>query len=351
MKNKKYFVVMAVAALNIFVCTVAAQAPTTFGVGTGTNTPEGTLHIHSSVPFDPVVPVDPDNRDQIFDFNYNTVFRFTNGNTGIASTDGFTLTQANYNMVMDNREKGYIRLKTLGGSVYLSEQGRFGIGDTAINHRFNVDGTSRLGGNTDVVGNIVATGSGSFSGGITVGNSFSVLANGDVSANSITLGTGMSASSSGILQVGNDIAVGLIHISSVYGIFCGNGFQLTTNGIMTLNGGLNVGGNIVTNGSLRVGSGFYCDAQGNAKVKELRVTLTDWPDFVFGEDYRLAPLTEVEEYISENGHLPQMPSAAEVEADGADLGEMNKLLLQKVEELTLYIIDLQKQLDEMKSNK
>ena len=46
-----------------------------------------------------------------------------------------------------------------------------------------------------------------------------------------------------------------------------------------------------------------------------------------------------------------MPSAAEVEADGANLGEMNRLLMQKVEELTLYIIDLQKQIDELKSNK
>lgn len=93
------------------------------------------------------------------------------------------------------------------------------------------------------------------------------------------------------------------------------------------------------------------NAQGSAKVKELRVTLTDWPDFVFGEGYRLAPLTEVEDYISENGHLPQMPSAADVEENGADLGEMNRLLLQKVEELTLYVIDLQKQIEDLKSNR
>lgn len=62
------------------------------------------------------------------------------------------------------------------------------------------------------------------------------------------------------------------------------------------------------------------------------------------------PLGEVEEYIGEHGHLPQMPLAAEVAADGADLGEMNRLLLRKVEELTLYIIDLQKQIYELKSN-
>lgn len=57
---------------------------------------------------------------------------------------------------------------------------------------------------------------------------------------------------------------------------------------------------------------------------------------------------EVEGYIQANGHLPEVPSAEEAEADGVDLGEMNRLLLQKVEELTLYVIDLQKQLDELK---
>ena len=115
-------------------------------------------------------------------------------------------------------------------------------------------------------------------------------------------------------------------------------------------GSVTAGGNAIFGGSLRVGDGFYCDAQGSAKVKELRVTLTDWPDYVFSDTYRLAPLTEVEDYISENGHLPQMPSAADVEENGADLGEMNRLLLQKVEELTLYVIDLQRQIKELKSN-
>jgi hypothetical protein len=52
-----------------------------------------------------------------------------------------------------------------------------------------------------------------------------------------------------------------------------------------------------------------------------------------------------------HGHLPEIPSAEEAEVDGVDLGEMNKLLLQKVEELTLYVIDLQKQVEELKSNK
>ena len=63
------------------------------------------------------------------------------------------------------------------------------------------------------------------------------------------------------------------------------------------------------------------------------------------------PLNELESYINEYSHLPGVPSATEVEEDGADLGEMNRLLMEKVEELTLYVIDLQKQINELKSNK
>lgn len=93
------------------------------------------------------------------------------------------------------------------------------------------------------------------------------------------------------------------------------------------------------------------NTNGSLKVKDLRVTLTDWSDFVFDDGYNLRPLGEVERYIEANRHLPDIPSAQEVEEEGVDVGEMNKLLLQKVEELTLYIIDLQKQIDELKSEK
>lgn len=67
------------------------------------------------------------------------------------------------------------------------------------------------------------------------------------------------------------------------------------------------------------------------------------------DSHVLTPLGELEAYINENSHLPGVPSADEVEKEGADLGEMNRLLMEKVEELTLYIIDLQKQIDALKS--
>ena len=72
---------------------------------------------------------------------------------------------------------------------------------------------------------------------------------------------------------------------------------------------------------------------------------------MFEQDYNLLPLSEVEQYIKQNNRLPNVPSAAEVEEEGVNLGEMNAVLLQKVEELTLYIIDLQKQMDELKQTK
>ena len=84
-------------------------------------------------------------------------------------------------------------------------------------------------------------------------------------------------------------------------------------------------------------------------TKEVKVDLINWPDYVFDDKYDLPTLKEVETQIIEKGHLKDIPSAEEVEKDGVKLGEMNKLLLQKVEELTLYIIEINKDLQEVKT--
>ncbi|WP_217607270.1 hypothetical protein [Chitinophaga sp. GbtcB8] len=82
---------------------------------------------------------------------------------------------------------------------------------------------------------------------------------------------------------------------------------------------------------------------GDVFAKKIKVTQTGWPDYVFGEDYALPSLAVVEKYINEHKHLPGIPTATAVEKEGLDLGEMNKQLLQKVEELTLYLIELKKE--------
>ena len=77
----------------------------------------------------------------------------------------------------------------------------------------------------------------------------------------------------------------------------------------------------------------------------------NWSDFVLDRDYDLMTLKEVESYIKENGHLPDVPSAEEVKANGIEVGEMNAILLQKIEELTLYIIELEKKIEELNDEK
>ncbi|MDN4167079.1 tail fiber protein [Cytophagales bacterium LB-30] len=88
---------------------------------------------------------------------------------------------------------------------------------------------------------------------------------------------------------------------------------------------------------------------GTIHTKEVKVDLAvPAPDYVFESDYPLSSLTEVESYIKKNKHLPEVPSAAEMEANGVKLLEMNMLLLKKVEELTLHMIEMKKENQDLK---
>jgi len=81
---------------------------------------------------------------------------------------------------------------------------------------------------------------------------------------------------------------------------------------------------------------------GKIKCTEVEVLLAAWPDHVFKSGYNLMPLQEVETFINVNKHLPGVPSETEVLQNGVNVGEMNAILLQKIEELTMYMIELKK---------
>ncbi|MBO9572459.1 MAG: hypothetical protein J7497_09655, partial [Chitinophagaceae bacterium] len=83
---------------------------------------------------------------------------------------------------------------------------------------------------------------------------------------------------------------------------------------------------------------------GNVRAKEIKVEAANWPDYVFTPGYQLPSLESIAQHINEKGYLPNMPSAAEVSKEGIELGEMNKKLLEKVEELTLYLIEKDKEI-------
>lgn len=105
---------------------------------------------------------------------------------------------------------------------------------------------------------------------------------------------------------------------------------------------------IKANGDVGIGTAMpreKLSVNGNIRAKEIKVESTNWPDYVFEEGYNIGTLKGLESYIKTNKHLPDMPSAKEVAANGIELGEMNKKLLKKIEELTLHLIEKDKKID------
>ncbi len=108
------------------------------------------------------------------------------------------------------------------------------------------------------------------------------------------------------------------------------------------------GGNVLVGKVSQINSSYKLDVNGAIRSNEVVVNTTG-ADFVFDERYKLRSLNDVEKYVKENGHLPDIQSAKEMEENGLELGKMDMKLLQKIEELTLYIIDFKKEMDKMKA--
>jgi hypothetical protein len=101
-------------------------------------------------------------------------------------------------------------------------------------------------------------------------------------------------------------------------------------------------------GTTAAATGYALSVNGKAVCTEVLVeALASWPDYVFSEDYDLMNLRDLEQSIKENKHLPGIPSALEIEDNGILLGDMQTKLLKKVEELTLYIIEQDKQIEDL----
>jgi hypothetical protein len=93
---------------------------------------------------------------------------------------------------------------------------------------------------------------------------------------------------------------------------------------------------------------FRLAVEGKIGAREVRVTsTTPWPDYVFGSQYQLPSLQSLKDYIKNNSRLPNMPSANEVKENGIELGDMNTRIVEKLEELTLYIIELNAKMEKL----
>lgn len=139
---------------------------------------------------------------------------------------------------------------------------------------------------------------------------------------------------------GSTVNISLFDYSAKSLTFGGNGLS---NIVFSNSGSIGIGTVVA------IPAGVKLAVNGKVNCKEVEVTMTGWSDFVFNSDYKLRSLYDVENFIAQNKHLPDVPSATEVISNGSNLGAMDAVLLQKIEELTLYMIDLKKENDALKT--
>jgi hypothetical protein len=162
-----------------------------------------------------------------------------------------------------------------------------------------------------------------------------------------------------------DYAIGLEKGAATYGWFAvptnstahGWNFYGGTTVVANLDGA----GNFSTTGNMVVGNSTAqttLKVNGEITARKVKVTQSGWPDYVFANDYNLPSLQEISRYIKENHRLPGVPAAAEVEKSGLDVGEMQKTMMEKIEQLTLHLIrldeenrQLKEELEKLKASK
>lgn len=133
-----------------------------------------------------------------------------------------------------------------------------------------------------------------------------------------------------------------------WGIFAGGTWKFAVDGN---DGTVYIGSTNLDNENLANATGYKLKVFGKIIGEEVRVQLKSaWPDYVFEKNYQRLSIDELEKFIVQNKHLPNIPSAAEVGANGQELGEMQRKMMEKIEELSLYIIDLKKEMDVLKKS-
>ncbi len=130
-------------------------------------------------------------------------------------------------------------------------------------------------------------------------------------------------------------------------------FELRADGQMDLHNGVTNIFHFGTNGMFSVSNNtqktFVVEASGLTRARKIKVDADVWADYVFEEDYRLMPLAEVENFVKEHKHLPSIPSEKAMMEEGIDVAEMNVKMMEKIEELTLYLIAQNKELEKLKA--
>jgi hypothetical protein len=271
-----------------------------------------------------------------------------------------------------------LRAETLGGGTagyftapsgkaLITDEGNVGIGEPAPSEKLQVNnGNVKIGANawaTPADDKVLKFGDANY---VTIGEvgADDVM---QIKANNITLKTLNTGSvlvpdgKVGIGNVGsainNKLQIGNPPAFSGNDIAIGNGtqgmslFQSTGSSIWYSNTNFSLmpaGGGTGNVGIGTLNPTYKLSVNGSIRSKEV-VVETGWADYVFAKDYKLPSLTDVEKYIKANNHLPEIPSAEEIQTNGLKVGEVQTKMMQKIEELTLYIIEMKKEIELLKS--
>lgn len=232
-----------------------------------------------------------------------------------------------------NRVAKFTDPSKLGDSQLWDDGTNVGIATTTPAAKLDVNGSTRLGGNAAITGNLNVSGNGTVNGALSVNNNATIGGNAAVGS---SLAVSNNTNVGGALTVNNTATVGT---------------NLTVNNNATIQNDARVNGRLIVGNPPSTPGSHTVYVDGSIIATEVKVALQpSWPDYVFEANYPTPNLREWEQFIQANKHLPGVPSAATVAANGGiELGEMNRVLLEKVEELTLLLIGQQKQLDALKA--
>lgn len=321
------------ALVCIGIAPIQAQIDSTLGIGI--TPPQGTLHIHSLQPVQDAMTITPASISGAFVNHYQTIFHITNPNVGTTSTDGFSIIQHDDKVTLRQFESNSLHILGYNEEgITITSTGKVGIGTQSPSnaYRLHVEGNTYLNGTATIASRT------------TIGSDCQTLTIGKAHVDNLAWGSayiGFNAQRSGSswsCKSNTWLNGGAVIWATMYGdILFAN---LPSTDSLPKSG--------IPDSVIKAHVNLRLGADGTLSAKAINVTMSNWPDYVFHEDYPLQGLSETEKYIKENGHLPNIPTAQEVQTEGVNLGEMNKLLLLKVEELTLIVIDLQKQINELK---
>jgi hypothetical protein len=273
--------------------------------GIGTSIPKAMLHLHW-----PMLAIECLKSDREED---STIIRSTGSTmlllTTHAAANGFSVSYNNKNLFLKQQELGNLSIEGPNGGLTIAPDGNIGVGTDTPQAKLDV--------------------------------------NGSIKAHSIEF-TNMEFS--GLIEVQNVNITGNVGIGTTKPqkkVHLVGDMRIDNSGKAL----------VVTNNNQEV---FAVSGAGDLRIKNIYAEMIEvkpnaWHDYVFYPDYELRSLSELEQYIKQNHHLPEIPSAKEVQENGIDLGDMQGKLLLKIEELTLYILqqnqqinNLQDQINELK---